>query len=126
MTIRLLDIGGDKPIPYLSCRPRRTRSSASARSGSPATRPDLFLTQLRACYRAAVAGPVKVMAPMVADAADVDVLLALAARARAEAVAAGRPGRRRRARRDARDPVGGPDRRRLLGGSRSPASARTT
>ena len=31
-------------------------------------RPEVFVTQLRACYRAAVAGPVKVMAPMVADA----------------------------------------------------------
>jgi phosphoenolpyruvate-protein kinase (PTS system EI component) len=42
------------------------------------------VTQLRACYRAAAAGPVKVMAPMVADAGDVDVLMALAERARTE------------------------------------------
>ena len=40
------------------------------------------MTQLRACYRAAVAGPVKVMAPMVADAGDAALLLELAARAR--------------------------------------------
>ena len=45
-------------------------------------RPEIFVTQLRACYRAAVAGPVKVMAPMVADAGDAALLLDLAARAR--------------------------------------------
>ena len=51
--------------------------------------PDLFVTQLRACYRAAAAGPVKVMAPMVADAGDVDLLLSLAERARNELAAEG-------------------------------------
>ena len=40
------------------------------------------MTQLRACYRAAVAGPVKVMAPMVADAGDVDVAAGASPRAR--------------------------------------------
>ena len=45
-------------------------------------RPEIFVTQLRACYRAAVAGPVKVMAPMVADGGDASLLLELAARAR--------------------------------------------
>ena len=47
------------------------------------------MTQLRACYRAAAAGPVKVMAPMVADAGDVDLLLSLAERARDELAAEG-------------------------------------
>jgi phosphoenolpyruvate-protein kinase (PTS system EI component) len=46
--------------------------------------PDLFLTQLRACYRAAAAGPVRIMAPMVADATDAADFLQLAARAREE------------------------------------------
>jgi phosphoenolpyruvate-protein kinase (PTS system EI component) len=36
------------------------------------------VTQLRACYRAATAGPVKVMAPMIADSGDAATLLALA------------------------------------------------
>ena len=47
------------------------------------------MTQLRACYRAAAAGPLKVMAPMVADAGDVDLLLSLAERARDELAAEG-------------------------------------
>ena len=37
VTIRLLDIGGDKPIPYLPMPPRTTRSSASGHSAWPRT-----------------------------------------------------------------------------------------
>ena len=65
------------------------------------------MTQLRACYRAAVAGPVKVMAPMVADAGDAALLLELAARARVGAGGGWRPDRGRGPGRHARDPVGG-------------------
>jgi phosphoenolpyruvate-protein phosphotransferase len=89
VTIRLLDVGGDKPIPYLPIEPE-----ANPFLGVRALRlafddPTLFMTQLRACYRAAVAGPLKVMAPMVADAGDVDLLLRLAERARTELTAEG-------------------------------------
>jgi len=89
VTIRLLDVGGDKPIPYLAI-PAEDNPFLGVRAlRLAAARPDLFLTQLRACYRAAVAGPVKVMAPMVADAGDVTAFLELAARARADAIASG-------------------------------------
>jgi phosphoenolpyruvate-protein phosphotransferase len=82
VTIRLLDVGGDKPIPYLRLA-QETNPFLGVRALRLAEeRPELFLTQLRACYRAAAAGPVKVMAPMVADARDAQVLLELAARAR--------------------------------------------
>jgi phosphoenolpyruvate-protein phosphotransferase len=82
VTIRLLDIGGDKPIPYLPM-PREDNPFLGVRALRLAVdRPDIFLTQLRACYRAAVAGPVKVMAPMVADAGDAALLLDLARQAR--------------------------------------------
>ena len=84
VTIRLLDIGGDKPIPYLPM-PAEENPFLGVRALRLAhDRPEVFVTQLRACYRAAVAGPVKVMAPMVADAGDVMLLLALATRARDE------------------------------------------
>ncbi|MGP1673640.1 MAG: phosphoenolpyruvate--protein phosphotransferase, partial [Candidatus Limnocylindrales bacterium] len=87
VTVRLLDVGGDKPIPYLPIEPE-----ANPFLGVRALRlafddPALFMTQLRACYRAAVAGPLKVMAPMVADAGDVDLLLRLADRVRTELTA---------------------------------------
>jgi phosphoenolpyruvate-protein phosphotransferase len=91
VTIRLLDIGGDKPIPYLPM-PAEDNPFLGVRALRLAhDRPDVFESQLRACYRAAVAGPVKVMAPMVADAGDVALLLELAARARSALADAGVP-----------------------------------
>ena len=82
VTIRLLDIGGDKPIPYLPM-PAEDNPFLGVRALRLAVdRPEIFVTQLRACYRAAVAGPVKVMAPMVADGGDASLLLELAGQAR--------------------------------------------
>jgi phosphoenolpyruvate-protein kinase (PTS system EI component) len=78
VTIRLLDVGGDKPIPYLPIAAEANPFLGVRALRLASTEPDLFVTQLRACYRAAAAGTVKVMAPMVADAGDVDLLLALA------------------------------------------------
>lgn len=91
VTIRLLDVGGDKPIPYLAIAPEDNPFLGVRALRLASARPDLFLTQLRACYRAAVAGPVKVMAPMVADAGDVTDFLELAARARTDAIESGHP-----------------------------------
>lgn len=90
VTIRLLDVGGDKPIPYLPVAPEANPFLGVRALRLASAEPDLFVTQLRACYRAAASGAVKVMAPMVADAGDVDVLLALAERARAELADEGR------------------------------------
>jgi phosphoenolpyruvate-protein phosphotransferase len=84
VTIRTLDVGGDKPIPYLPM-PKEENPFLGLRALRLAGRyPDLFLTQLRACYRAAAAGPVRIMAPMVTDATDAADFLQLAARAREE------------------------------------------
>jgi phosphoenolpyruvate-protein phosphotransferase len=82
VTIRLLDIGGDKPIPYLPMPVEDNPFLGVRALRLAADRPEIFVTQLRACYRAAVAGSVKVMAPMVADGGDADLLLELAGRAR--------------------------------------------
>jgi len=89
VTIRLLDVGGDKPIPYLPLAPEDNPFLGVRALRLAASRPDIFLTQLRACYRAAARGRIKVMAPMVADAADAAILSALAEHARADVVAAG-------------------------------------
>jgi phosphoenolpyruvate-protein phosphotransferase len=91
VTVRLLDIGGDKPIPYLPLAAEDNPFLGVRALRLAESRPDIFLTQLRACYRAATRGRIKVMAPMVADAGDASTLLALADRARAELVAEGRP-----------------------------------
>ena len=92
VTIRLLDVGGDKPIPWLSI-PQEANPFLGVRALRLAgERPELFITQLRAAMRAgANGGRVKVMAPMVADNSDVGVLLDLAERARAALVADGLP-----------------------------------
>ena len=84
VTIRLLDVGGDKPIPYLPLEPEANPFLGVRALRLAAVRPEIFVTQLRAAYRAAAAGPVKVMAPMIADATDADLLLSLADRARSE------------------------------------------
>ncbi|TMD26378.1 MAG: phosphoenolpyruvate--protein phosphotransferase, partial [Chloroflexi bacterium] len=84
VTIRLLDVGGDKVIPYLPM-PREDNPFLGVRALRLAEgHAELFVTQLRACYRAAAAGPVRIMAPMVADAPDAALLLVLAERARDE------------------------------------------
>jgi phosphoenolpyruvate-protein phosphotransferase len=82
VTIRLLDVGGDKPIPYLPIEREANPFLGVRALRLAATRPEVFLTQLRAAYRAALVGSVKVMAPMIADATDAELLLSLAERAR--------------------------------------------
>jgi phosphoenolpyruvate-protein phosphotransferase len=91
VTIRLLDVGGDKPIPYLPLKAEANPFLGVRALRMAGSRPDIFVTQLRACYRAAVRGPVKVMAPMVADAGDIATFLGLVDRARSELVAEGQP-----------------------------------
>jgi phosphoenolpyruvate-protein phosphotransferase len=92
VTIRLLDVGGDKPIPWLPIPPEANPFLGVRALRLAGERPELFITQLRAAMRAAAdGGRVKVMAPMVADASDVAVLLDLAAQARAALVADGLP-----------------------------------
>jgi len=110
VTIRLLDVGGDKPIPYLPIAEEANPFLGVRALRLAPAQPDLFVTQLRAAMRAAAPEPgavagagerpghpapggekpgpsapaVKVMAPMVADAGDVDLLRSLAARAAGE------------------------------------------
>jgi len=82
VTVRLLDVGGDKPITFLPM-PREENPFLGMRALRLAgTQRGLFVAQLRACLRAAKRGRVKVMAPMVADAADAELFLDLAREAR--------------------------------------------
>jgi phosphoenolpyruvate-protein phosphotransferase (PTS system enzyme I) len=84
VTIRLLDVGGDKPIPYVPIAHEDNPFLGVRAIRLAESQPDLFVTQLRACYRAASRGRVKVMAAMVADAGDAATFRSLAERARAE------------------------------------------
>jgi phosphoenolpyruvate-protein phosphotransferase len=85
VVVRLADIGGDKPLPYLPIA-QEANPFLGVRAIRLATlHPDLFATQARAILRASArAGrPASIMAPMVADAADVAYVRDLVAAARA-------------------------------------------
>ena len=84
VTIRLLDVGGDKMLPYLPIAAEDNPFLGVRALRLAENRPDLFVTQLRACYRAAARGRVKIMAPMIADAGDAATFRRLADRARTE------------------------------------------
>ncbi|WP_322510687.1 phosphoenolpyruvate--protein phosphotransferase [Chloroflexus sp.] len=84
LIIRTLDIGGDKEVPYLNI-PREDNSFLGIRGLRLCLRrPDLFEPQLRAIYRAAKHGPLKIMFPMVATLEEVQQAKAIAERIRAE------------------------------------------
>jgi phosphoenolpyruvate-protein phosphotransferase len=93
VVIRLADIGGDKAIPYLGLPPEQNPFLGVRAIRLGYANPDLLVTQLRAIWRAGAAAGVvpHVMAPMVATAGDVELLLALRDRAREALVAAGVP-----------------------------------
>ncbi|MEO8246500.1 MAG: phosphoenolpyruvate--protein phosphotransferase [Chloroflexota bacterium] len=73
VVMRLIDVGGDKPLAYLPLAPE-SNPFLGVRAIRLARRsPDLLTTQLRAMLRAALATGVsapRIMAPMVADLAD--------------------------------------------------------
>ena len=65
VVVRTLDVGGDKPLPYLPL-PAEDNPFLGVRGlRLSLARPDLFRTQLRAVYRAAAFGPLHLMFPMV-------------------------------------------------------------
>lgn len=66
LTIRTLDIGGDKEILYLNL-PKEDNAFLGIRGIRLClARPDLFLPQLRAIYRASSYGAIRIMFPMIA------------------------------------------------------------
>ncbi len=71
LIIRTLDIGGDKPLPYLDMPPEANPFLGVRAIRLTLRRPDLFQTQLRAILRAGVGRNVKVMFPMVATPGEV-------------------------------------------------------
>lgn len=81
LIIRTLDIGGDKEVPYLSLPAEQNPFLGVRGIRLCLACPDLFRPQLRAIYRAAATGPIKIMFPMIATVEEL-----LAARAIAEEV----------------------------------------
>lgn len=67
VTVRTLDVGGDKELPYIQL-PEEPNPFLGVRAlRLSLSRPDLFLPQLRAILRAAEGFPCRIMFPMVAD-----------------------------------------------------------
>jgi len=91
VTIRTLDIGGDKPLPYFPIKEsnpflgwRGIRISLD--------HPEIFLTQARAILRAAVGlDNLRILLPMISTLEEVDSALELIHRARAELLEEGYP-----------------------------------
>jgi phosphotransferase system enzyme I (PtsI) len=70
ITFRTLDLGGDK-MPLSVRVPSGQNPSLGLRSiRFSFFRPDVFRTQLRALYRAAVVGPIKIMFPLISGVAE--------------------------------------------------------
>ncbi|MEF3273872.1 MAG: phosphoenolpyruvate--protein phosphotransferase [Chloroflexus sp.] len=72
IVIRTLDIGGDKPLPYLPLVSEANPFLGVRGLRLCMQRPDLFQTQLRALLRAAIYGDIWIMLPMVATPDDLN------------------------------------------------------
>jgi phosphocarrier protein FPr len=68
--VRTLDIGGDKPLPYIHLKPELNPFLGERGIRLCLNRPELFREQLRAILRAAPFGNLRIMFPMVSDVAE--------------------------------------------------------
>ena len=68
--VRTLDIGGDKPLPYVVVPHEENPFLGERGIRLCLARPDLFRQQLRAILRASAFGTLRIMFPMVADLAE--------------------------------------------------------
>jgi len=67
IVFRLLDVGGDKVIPYLRAQPEENPAMGFRSLRLALDRPGLLRTQVRALLTAADGGPLKILVPMVTE-----------------------------------------------------------
>ena len=84
LIIRALDIGGDKKVPYLNLPSEENPFLGVRGARLLLVRQDLLYTQLRALYRAAAHGPIRIMFPMVTHTSEIEALRTHCERARAQ------------------------------------------
>jgi phosphocarrier protein FPr/phosphocarrier protein len=85
VVVRTLDIGGDKPAPYLDL-PREENPALGLRGVRVSLwRPDLLQSQLRAIMRVRPQGQCRILVPMVSSLAELSQVRAMAEAARQEA-----------------------------------------
>jgi phosphocarrier protein FPr len=89
LILRTLDVGADKPLPYLPTRPEANPFLGVRGIRLGLDQPELLETQLRAALRAAAAHPVHVMFPMVATLAEYREAVSALSRARDQLERAG-------------------------------------
>ena len=77
LVIRTMDIGGDKPIPYLPLPPEDNPALGLRGIRTSLWRPDLLETQARALLRVRPAGQVRILLPMITEPGEVRVVRAL-------------------------------------------------
>ena len=71
LIIRTLDIGGDKPIPYLPLPSEENPALGLAGVRTSLWRPDLLRVQLKAILRVQPAEQCRVLLPMITDTAEI-------------------------------------------------------
>ena len=96
VVIRTVDIGADKPLEGLSSSELRHESVLNPALGLRAIRwslaePSMFRRQLRALYRAASHGPVKILIPMLASQREIRQTLENIAHVRRQLTESGKP-----------------------------------
>ena len=74
LIVRLLDIGGDKPAPYLPIAPEANPALGLRGIRVGLSRPDMLDDQLRAILGVRPAGQCRIMLPMVASASEVEAV----------------------------------------------------
>lgn len=67
VTIRTLDIGGDKPLPYFPMPEEQNPFLGHRAIRISLNRKDIFLTQLKAILRASAFGRLKILVPMISN-----------------------------------------------------------
>ncbi|WP_396214119.1 phosphoenolpyruvate--protein phosphotransferase [Gemmatimonas sp.] len=82
LVIRTLDVGGDKPLPYLDVAAELNPFLGERGVRLTLARPELFRTQVRAILRASASGKVAMMFPMIATLAEWRAAKALVERER--------------------------------------------
>ena len=89
--IRTLDIGADKKIDYFDLPDEENPALGFRSIRICKARPQIFLTQLQALYRASYYGNLAIMVPMIISLSEVDFIKETAAQARANLKARGIP-----------------------------------
>ena len=89
--IRTLDIGADKHVDYFNLDKEENPALGYRAIRICLTRPEIFKTQLRALYRAAVYGNLSIMFPMIISVSEVKKIKEIIAQVQAELKAEGIP-----------------------------------